>query len=556
MNQMVALYNSGQWDSLVTMARDVTRRHPQQTFGWKALGKALLMSGQPSEALTALIQLLKLSPNDLDAYSDLANAHNMLGHYEDEEKCYRNALKINPNCSTTYDKRGSLYCHLGRFEEAEVDFRRALDIDPLFVQAHINLGFVLDTLVRWDEAEACLRRAIEINPHFVEALKRLADLLARNPIRRAEAIAYLERAIELNSGDAALFLSLGNVLMAEKRTDESLSMFRRAQQLQPLLTWPSQKLKADFSVLLLDAPEVGCTPVNYLVGKSGYESNFLALLSGTEDYDIDFLRSKADVVINMISDADNGKEIFPFVADIADRIGRPTVNHPRHITGTDRESIAKLLAGIPLCRIPKTVRLSCAQMADLGWQKFVEHFTMPLLIRCAGTHGGDDFEKIEALGEIDKFVALHPDSNFYISEFVDYRSTDGYFRKYRLICINGEILPYHLAIHDDWLVHHFRTDMANQLWMRNEEEAFLKDLYTVFSQEHYAALCEVAAKIGLDYCGIDCALDQDGKIVVFESNATMRVHDEKNTTFAYKNPYIAKIKVAFDAMLTSMAASR
>ena len=554
-NKMVELYNSGEWDSLIAMAKDATRHHPQNAFGWKALGKALLMSGKSLDALSALNNLAKLIPNDADVYADLAQAYHNLGRFDEAEKNYRRILKITPDSAPVYDKLGAFYCELGRFGEAEAEFRHAVELDPKFVQAHINLGFALDSLVRWDEAETSYRRALELNPNFAETYKRLGDLIARYANRRAEAITFLEKAIEINPGDANLYLSLGNILMTEKRFDECHAMFRRAQQIQPLITWPSKKQKADFSVLLLDAPEVGCTPVNYLVGRSMYDSHFLALLSG-EEYDIDFLRSKADVVINMISDADNGKDVLPFALDIADRIDRPTVNHPRRIIGTDRETIAGLLSKIPLCRIPKTVRLSAEQLSGADWQKFIDGFSMPLLIRCAGTHGGDDFEKIDDIGAVAHFVSGHPDANFYLSEFADYRSADGYYRKYRMISLNDDILPYHLAIHDHWLVHHFRTDMANQEWMRKEEEAFLKDPHRVFNDEHYNALKAIAKAIGLDYCGIDCALDPEGRIVVFEANATMRVHDEKVATFIYKNPYIAKIKEAFDVMLVRLAASR
>jgi hypothetical protein len=59
--------------------------------------------------------------------------------------------------------------------------------------------------------------------------------------------------------------------------------------------------------------------------------------------------------------------------------------------------------------------------------------------------------------------------------------------------------------------------------------------------------------MGLDYCGVDCSLDRDGNIIIFESNATMLVHDEKSAPFLYKNPYIARIKEAFDVMLRQMA---
>ena len=553
MNQMVELFNSGQWDTLASMAGDVTKRHPQNAFGWKALTKAQLMSGKPADALNGLTQLVKLAPNDSDAYADLAHACQLLGRLDEAEQNYLRVLKLNPRSPVMFDKLGALYCELDRFAEAYTKFRQALEIDPQFVQAHINLGFAEDTLGLYSEAEASYRRALELNPNFTETYKRLGDLISRSSTRRNEAITFLEKAITLNPNDANLLLSLGNILMSEKRFDECHEIFRRAQKIQPLITWPSKKLKADFSVLLLDAPEVGCTPVNYLVGRTMYDSHFLALLPG-EVYDIEFLRSKADVVINMISDADNGKEVLPFAQDIADRIGRPTVNHPNRIIGTDRETIAGLLSGIELCRIPKTVRISAEEMAAPDWQKLIEKFDFPLLIRCAGTHGGDDFEKVGDIAAIGTFVSSHPGSNFYVIEFADYRSADGYYRKYRLICLNDEILPYHLAIHDDWLVHHFRTDMANQEWMRKEEEAFLKDPHRVFSKEHFNAMRDIAKAIGLDYCGIDCALDPNGKIVVFEANATMRVHDEKIDTFIYKNPYIAKIKEAFDQMLIRKAA--
>ena len=132
---------------------------------------------------------------------------------------------------------------------------------------------------------------------------------------------------------------------------------------------------------------------------------------------------------------------------------------------------------------------------------------------------------------------------------------DGFFRKYRFICIDGAIFPYHLAIHDDWKVHHFRTDMANQEWMRREEACFLKDMHLVFDEAQQAALRAVAAATLLDYCGIDCALNQNGEIVMFEANAAMLVHDEKDPAFLYKNPYIDRIKDAFQAKLAQLAAT-
>jgi len=147
-------------------------------------------------------------------------------------------------------------------------------------------------------------------------------------------------------------------------------------------------------------------------------------------------------------------------------------------------------------------------------------------------------------------VAGSPDSHYYLIEYIDYRSTDGFFRKYRVIFVDGMLFPYHLAIHDDWKVHHFRTDMAKQAWMRQEEERFLENIDDVFRPDQMDALRAMAAATGLDYGGIDCGIDRGGGLVVFEANAAMLVHDEKSDVFAYKNPFIRKIKDAFDAMLS------
>ena len=47
---------------------------------------------------------------------------------------------------------------------------------------------------------------------------------------------------------------------------------------------------------------------------------------------------------------------MPLAADLAGRLGKPTVNDPRKIQRTTRDAIAALLAGIPGCRIPKVLR--------------------------------------------------------------------------------------------------------------------------------------------------------------------------------------------------------
>ena len=581
--ELVALFNAGQWDQLVSAARRVTTRYPAHLLGWQAASKALLQLNKASEAMDMLSRVVKLAPGEADGYNDLGNAQYALGRTDEAIASYRRAVELDPRSPAAHSNLGRVFCDLGRFEEAAACCQCAIDIDPASPIAHNNLGNALREINRLAEAEASYRQSLTLKPDYLEALINRASILgdlgrwpeaissyrlatqmhpnagiAFNALGRSlsrltendeEAARCLERAIALNACDNNTYVELGNILMRQQQVDPALTMFRHAQRLQPLITWRANQEKADFSVLFLDTPMAGSTPVNYLAGRAGYDRHFHCVIPDTP-VDFDLLRAKADVVFNMICNADDGKNILVHALDLVQRLDRPTINHPRLIMHTDREAVARRLADVPGCVVPRTLRVAGPALAEAALRGEFAGCHLPLLVRVAGTHGGDDFDMFENWDDIGDFVSMNRQADYYLIEYIDYRSHDDYFRKYRIIFIDGEIQPYHLAIHDDWKVHHFRTDMANQAWMREEEERFLADMGTVFNAANQDALRSIARVTGLDYGGVDCGIDRDGRIVVFEANASMLVHDEKDETFAYKNPYIAKIKSAFDAMLS------
>jgi tetratricopeptide (TPR) repeat protein len=581
--ELIALYNAGKWAQLVAAANRTTSRYPRQRLGWQASGKALLQLGKVSEAIDMLAQVVKLAPGEADGHVDLGTALHALGRTDEAMRSYRRAIELNPRSPEANTNLGRVLCSLNRHEEAAVWCQRAVEIDPGSPVAHNNLAHALSEIGRWAEAEARCRRALALRPDYLEALINLGSILADlgcwadalSSYRRAielhpnSGIAHnvlgrllsrlhdddetaehsLERAIALNGHDTNTYVELGNIMMRKRQVQSALAMFRRAQTLQPLIMWRANQEKAEFSAVFLDTPMAGSTPVNYLAGRASYDRHFHCVIPDTP-VDADLLRGKADVVFNMICNADDGADILADALDLVRRLGRPTINHPSLIKNTDRETISGLLAGIPGCVVPRTLRVANLVLAEAARHGALAGFDLPLLVRVAGTHGGDDFDKFHDWDGIADFVSEHPASNYYVTSFIDYRSEDGFFRKYRIIFIDGELLPYHLAIHDDWKVHHFRTDMADHDWMRIEEARFLADMGDVFNAAGQDALRAIARATELDYGGVDCGLDRDGRIVVFEANASMLVHDEKNNVFAYKNKFIANIKNAFDAMLS------
>ncbi len=65
-----------------------------------------------------------------------------------------------------------------------------------------------------------------------------------------------------------------------------------------------------------------------------------------------------------------------------------------------------------------------------------------------------------------------------------------------------------------------------------------------------AALTTIGRRLDLDYAGINFSVLEDGRLLVFEANATMVVHPEAGDgPFAYKNHAVGRILGAFDTML-------
>jgi len=584
LNEAFTRLSRGDAVSAARAAQSAVSLHSGSAEAHYLLGNAQFLQGRTDDAALSYRQAIAIAPDLAEAHNNLGTILEGQGSIEVAAQHYRDAIAIRAGYAEAHNNLGNALGTLGRGEESVASFRAALAARPGYTEARYNLANGLAKYERGEEAVAAFRKALALRPRFPEALNNLAPLLVklgrpaeaervsrqaisldpripeghynlgealRDCGRPQEAIAAFRSAIALRPSDADSHIAIGNILQSQGRIEEAQASFRHAQRIRPLTKWPAAKAKADFSVLLISSPGAANTPIDYLVGRVGYDSYILALMPGVE-YDAAPLRAHADVVVNLISDADRGGEILPLAADLVDRLGRPVINHPRKIPATGRDAIASRLSGIPRCRVPMTVRISAGALTGRDAAGPVASMLLPLLIRPTGVHGGEAFELAADWGAVVGFVSRHPSADYYLTEYVEFRSPDGHYRKYRLIFVDGQILPYHLAIADRWKVHHFRTDMANQAWMRAEEEAFVRDPTTVFDSGHMAVFKAIQAAIGLDYFGIDCALNRDGDIVVFEVNATMLVHGE-SAIFAYKQPAIARIKGAFDAMLARSA---
>jgi len=208
-----------------------------------------------------------------------------------------------------------------------------------------------------------------------------------------------------------------------------------------------------------------------------------------------------------------------------------------------------LLVGIPDLLVPKAWRVGRGRCDVLRQQIDLQNGAA-YLVRPVATHGGEGLVKLDSVAAVLEHIEHDAAREFYVTRFCDFRSADGFFRKYRMIFIDGRPYPYHLAISSTWLVHYFSADMLAHTWKQDEEARFLNDPCAVLGERAMATLGVVGVRLGLDYAGIDFSQLPDGRIVVFEANATMLVHPEpEGSILAYKNIPVEVMRQAFTAML-------
>ncbi|MET4797613.1 tetratricopeptide repeat protein [Bradyrhizobium sp. LB11.1] len=500
---------------------------------------------QAGLALAATVSIGVAVDGVADLHAALANAFMLCDDIGSAAENYKAALRIAPHLVACWCNLGIVHQRSGQTQDAISLYLEALRRNPGHRPSRTNLIQALAATRQFAIARTLLLELLEETPQDADLRSQLGKVCFELG-ETEEAVVQFERAVALAPGQAENFYWVGAIRQARGELEAAPSAYADAAQAHPILRRSATQSPPAFRALALFAPFVGNTPVEFLFRDCAYQTSILSLWPGSRP-DVALLAREADIVVNLVSDADQGAEVLPLAIAIARSLGKPVVNDPLKIQNTTRDATALALADVEGCRVPRTIRIAAGWGLPDGLD-----LVLPVLARQAGMHGGDVFEKLDDVAALTAFLAAHADHDRYLIDFIDYRSADGFFRKYRFLFIGEEILPYHLAIGDEWKLHRDATDMGSHAWMQDEEERFLRAPEQVFGAAHHQALRAIRDRIGLDYFGIDCGLDRTGHLVVFEVNASMLVHDQ-NPEFPYKDPYIRRIKVAFDGMLERFA---
>jgi tetratricopeptide (TPR) repeat protein len=509
---------SGEWLRSHALCDEALRHVPEEPDALNLLGRLCGIAGDASRAIALQSFVLHLDPVHTRAASDLANARRAVASPGEAQVRFDDAIALEPDVT----------CHQRHF------------------------------LARWpfvgmDRVEAGLRRTLALDPSHADAHAALGNLLSRRDERGAAIVAY-SLAVMLRWEFPEAHLALADLLDAIR--EEAMARRHRVEALAQRQIFPAcaGSSKALRRVLVLSAlgGAIENAPFDLVVNPARTALHRHYFVDGAQPANE---LPAYDVVFNGIEELEASATAIEAAARFVDTVSVRVVNHPRLLRSTRRSELSKALDGIPGCVVPPTVRLERERLEAVGERaEEVAGVSFPLVVRPIDTHRGEGLEYVaDGLG-IREYLQRHAGRNFNVAPFVDYRSGDGYYRKYRAIVVDGRPLPYHLAISDRWMVHYIGSLMPDHEWMRREEECFLAEPAAVFP--HWDdVLGNVARALGLDYFGVDCARLGDGTLLVFECNAGMLVHCRDDAAlFAYKYRYVPRIFDAVDRLLDDRVA--
>jgi len=253
-------------------------------------------------------------------------------------------------------------------------------------------------------------------------------------------------------------------------------------------------------------------------------TSFLIFGKGVKQHGVEFKTPPA-VIFNQIADPDTHRGSLERCVELCEQVGTKVINHPLNVLQTSRDQVSRALQGIPGVIVPRTQRFQPSSPDEVFSRAAAEGFGLPFITRVAGLHGGVSMVKVDSTDDSAALHALPFDGrDFYLTEFIDYRSEDGLYRKTRIAMVDGVPLIRHHLIDSSWMVHASALALMDQRTaLMDEANAMLADFDRALRPAIEDRLAEINRRVGLDYFGIDCHVNGQGDLLIFEVNANMNI---------------------------------
>ncbi len=575
---------------------------PQEMTAFAQASEAA-KNGRLDDAETLLAAVLLETPRDSKAQTLSFAIAMQRKDFALARKRAEAALTLMPDDPSMLSNLGAALIQSNDFAAAMPHLNAAIEADPNHFYARRNRGMLKATLGEYAEAAADIKVAVAAQPDRGDTRMALADALIESGLHE-EAAAAIREAKDLNVGSqlertffwgrlmfrmnrftdarqsfaavlsadasemkhyralAAASFHCGDMLHAQKVTAGAYRKFPSFER---------GSADSDFRVLVLEPmgldffTDIGRHPVNYIMG------NFPAFLPIDR---ITYTHAIADTGCDLNDALDmgqfdiaiNNRPVFERLEarKHADEYQKwvselpiPIVNSPAAVSKMTREANAKRFADAENFIFPRTIGVRHGTNIDATVEQVLANTRFPIILRPRHTHVGHGVMLIEDEDGLREVLRQNPLSYFYAIDYHDCTSPDGLFRRYRIACIDGHLIPDGLRADFKWNVHSWEhgPEKWAELGFDVEEKNFWENPEEVLGAPPEEFFRDIVDATDLDVFGIDFGIrKEDGRIIVFEVNSAMAIANGGDLeTFPYRTAQCDQIKGMITDMLFEKA---
>ena len=231
-NQLLILYNKGQFSSLVENVKDLTKQYPEVFFLWNILGASLVKLGMLDQAIIAFQKVISLNPDYAEAYNNMGNVLKDQNKLDEAIEAYKKSISIKPDYADAFFNIGNAFKDQNKFDNAIEAYKKSLLIKPDYASAYLNMGVVFKDLGKLEKSIEAYQSALSIRPDFAEAYSNMGNSL-KDQGKLDEAIEAYQSSISLKPGYYELYFNIGNALKDQGKFSEAIEYYKKSISIKP-----------------------------------------------------------------------------------------------------------------------------------------------------------------------------------------------------------------------------------------------------------------------------------------------------------------------------------
>ena len=526
-------------------------------------------AGRPEEADRIVREVLIRAPENGDAHYLRAAILTNRGELDTALPHAQKAAELKPDDPRVLGNLGAVLIHFADFAEALKPLDKAVALAPNYNLARRNRGVANAALEEFEAAETDLKAAAKLEPKRAETRLLLAEVLIQRHKLEAAA-AELAEAEKLGARQTARWVYTWACLMfqAGNYTDarNAFAAVRAAgpdnikhyqalaaasfhandlhQAEQVTRAWfkrrPARERAAgepELRVLVLEAlgskyftdlpsgafPYArGNFPGGLVPGRVAYTHVISDCIDSLAD-SVDLQRFDLALNNRSIHEAIERRGLIQSMQDMAAELPVPLINPPDAVAACTRDKNAARYATSDRFIFPHTIRVRHEMDVAATRERILDELELPIILRPIDTNIGKGAKLLRDDAALtDEFSRL-PFSESYAIQFHDCRQADGFNRRYRLARVGGRFAGDGLRADKDWNVHgwKFEPKLWSDAGLEKQEKAFFAEPAAALDADPDAVFAEIVENTGLDIYGIDFGFHHDGRVVVYEVNASM-----------------------------------